>query len=172
MSFEVSIVILTCDSVGVVERLVDALLAQEDAPSYEVLFMDNASADGTVEYLEGLPIAAKRIVNVPKGEFSHSGTRMRAAELATGRVMVFFVDDIVPIGPHFLRDLTAPVLSGEFPAAYGVFQVHPEEHDPSPGAGCRGRRAGRSATSTTARRPSCASCCSRCASPPSTTART
>ncbi len=130
MSFEVSIVILTCDSVGVVERLVDALLAQEDAPSYEVLFMDNASADGTVEYLEGLPIAAKRIVDVPKGEFSHSGTRMRAAELATGRVMVFFVDDIVPIGPHFLRDLTAPVLSGEFPAAYGVFQIHPDEHDP------------------------------------------
>lgn len=130
MSFELSIVVLTCDSVGVVERLIEALLAQEDAPSYEVLFMDNASVDGTVEYLESLPIAAKRIVNVPKGEFSHSGTRMRAAELARGRVMVFFVDDIVPIGPHFLRDLTAPVVSGEFPAAYGVFQIHPEEHDP------------------------------------------
>jgi rhamnosyltransferase len=130
MSFDLSIVILTCDSVGVVERLVDALLAQEEAPSYEVLFMDNASGDGTVEYLEGLPIADKRIVNVPKGEFSHSGTRMRATELARGRVMVFFVDDIVPIGPHFLRDLTRPVLSGDFPAAYGVFQIHPEEHDP------------------------------------------
>jgi hypothetical protein len=86
--------------------------------------------DGTVEYLEGVPIAVKRIVNVPKGEFSHSGTRMRAAELATGRVMVFFVDDIVPIGRHFLRDLTAPVLSGSVPAAYGVFQIDPESHDP------------------------------------------
>ena len=130
MSFDLSIVILTCDSVGVVDRLVDALLAQRETPSYEVLFMDNASVDGTVEYLEGLPIEHKRIINVPKGEFSHSGTRMRAAELATGRAMVFFVDDIVPIGPHFLRDLTAPVLSGEFPACYGVFQIHPEEHDP------------------------------------------
>ena len=130
MSFDLSIVILTCDSMGVVNRLVDALLAQHDAPSYEVLFMDNASVDGTVEYLESLPIEHKRIVHVPKGEFSHSGTRMRAAEMASGRAMVFFVDDIVPIGPHFLRDLTAPVLSGDFPAAYGVFQIHPEEHDP------------------------------------------
>ena len=130
MSFDLSIVILTCDSLGVVERLVDALLAQEEAPSYEVLFMDNASVDGTVEYLEGLPIADKRILNVPKGEFSHSGTRMRAAELASGRVMVFFVDDIVPIGPHFLRDLTEPVLSGAFPAAYGVFQIDPRTSDP------------------------------------------
>ena len=84
----------------------DALLAQEEAPSYEVLFMDNASVDGTREYLESVPIAEKRIVHVPKGEFSHSSTRMRAAEMARGRVMVFFVDDIVPIGPHFLRDLT------------------------------------------------------------------
>lgn len=130
MSFDLSIVILTCDSVGIVERLVDALLAQEEAPSYEVLFMDNASVDGTVEYLESVPIADKRIVDVPKGEFSHSGTRMRAAEIARGHVMVFFVDDIVPIGPHFLRDLTTPVVSGDFPAAYGVFQIHPEEHDP------------------------------------------
>ena len=130
MSFDLSIVILTCDSVGVVERLVDALLAQEDAPSYEVLFMDNASTDGTVEYLDSVPIADKRIVNVPKGEFSHSGTRMRATELAGGRVMVFFVDDIVPIGSHFLRDLTEPVLSGTVPAAYGVFQIDPEQHDP------------------------------------------
>jgi rhamnosyltransferase len=130
MSFELSIVILTCDSVGIVERLVDALLAQQDAPRYEVLFMDNASVDGTVEYLESVPIADKRIVNVPKGEFSHSGTRMRATEMARGRVMVFFVDDIVPIGPRFLHDLTQPVLSGGVPAAYGVFQIHPQEHDP------------------------------------------
>ncbi len=130
MSFDLSIVILTCDSVGTVERLVDALLAQEDPPSYEVLFMDNASVDGTVQYLESVPIADKRIVNVPKGEFSHSGTRMRAAEMSSGRVMVFFVDDIVPIGPHFLRQLTEPVLSGTVPAAYGVFQIDPERHDP------------------------------------------
>ena len=130
MSPDLSIVILTCDSVGIVERLVDALLEQREAPSYEVLFMDNASVDGTQRYLESVPIAEKRIVNVPKGEFSHSGTRMRATEMARGRAMVFFVDDIVPIGPHFLRDLTEPVLAGDFPAAYGVFQIHPEEHDP------------------------------------------
>ena len=50
------------------------LLAQEEAPSYEVLFMDNASVDGTVEYLESLPIEHKRIINVPKGEKKSLGT--------------------------------------------------------------------------------------------------
>ncbi len=130
MAPELSIVILTCDSLGIVERLVDALLAQRGAPSYEVLFMDNASRDGTVEYLDSVPIPAKRIVNVPKGSFSHSRTRMQAAELATGRVMVFFVDDIVPIGSSFLAELTRPVLSGRAPAAYGVFQVDAATCDP------------------------------------------
>ncbi len=126
----VSIVILTCNSLGVVERLVAALRAQDSAPPHEILFMDNASSDGTREYLGSLSDLPARIIDVEKGKFSHSLTRMEAARAARGRAVVFFTDDIVPIGRDFLARLTAPVLQGRAAAAYGVWQIHPEWHDP------------------------------------------
>jgi len=126
-----SIVILTKNSLGVVNRLVESLRRQNFAYEYEVLFMDNGSSDGTVAYLESLSLPQCRVYDVAAGEFSHSGTRMRAAELARGRYVVFFTDDIVPCGDDFLENLTRPVRTGQAAAAYGVWQISPEMgHDP------------------------------------------
>lgn len=130
MAIKFSIVILTKNSVGVVNRLVDALLAQDFLYEYEVIFMDNCSSDGTVDYLSGTPLKHKKVFNVPEGEFSHSGTRMRGAREAQGEYCIFFTDDIIPIGNHFLTELTAPLLHKNVSASYGVCQVNPETHDP------------------------------------------
>jgi len=46
-----SMAILTKNSLGVIENLVNALLDQEFDYEYEVIFMDNSSTDGTVDYL-------------------------------------------------------------------------------------------------------------------------
>ncbi|MBN2346772.1 MAG: glycosyltransferase family 2 protein [Candidatus Aminicenantes bacterium] len=126
----VSIVILTKNSLGVVERLLEALGQQEFTPPCEYIFMDNDSSDGTREYLQELPLPRKRVIAVATGRFSHSGTRMEAAGSAAGDVLVFFTDDVVPIGRDFLERLTAPVLEGRAAAAYGVWQIHPRWHDP------------------------------------------
>ncbi len=125
-----SIVILTNDSLGFVDRLVETLAVQDFPFPLEFIFMDNASRDGTVDYLNSIPFPEKRILNVPKGEFSHSRTRMRAAEEARGELMVFFTDDILPVGTSFLKNLTAPVREGKAAAAYGVYQIDPARHDP------------------------------------------
>ncbi len=125
-----SMVILTKNSVGVIENLVDAILDQEFDHEYEVIFMDNSSTDGTVDYLEGTPFKYKKILNVPEGEFSHSGTRMRGAEEARGKYMMFFTDDIIPIGRDFLAELAKPLLEGKGSATYGVCQVNAEVCDP------------------------------------------
>jgi rhamnosyltransferase len=130
MSIMFSIVILTKNSVGVIENLVKALLDQEFDYDYEVIFMDNSSTDGTVDYLKGTPFTHKKILHVPEGEFSHSGTRMRGAEEARGRYMVFFTDDIIPIGKQFLAELVKPLIEGKSSATYGVCQVNPETSDP------------------------------------------
>jgi GT2 family glycosyltransferase len=55
---------------------------------------------------------------------------MEAARAAIGKTLVFFTDDIVPIGGDFLQKLTAPVLTGRAAAAYGVWQINPQWHDP------------------------------------------
>ncbi|MCP5107112.1 MAG: glycosyltransferase family 2 protein [bacterium] len=130
MAIEFSMVILTKNSVGVIENLVDAILDQEFEYEYEVIFMDNSSTDGTVDYLKGTPFKHKKILHVPEGEFSHSGTRMRGAKEAVGKYMMFFTDDIVPIGKNFLALLAEPLLKGKATATYGVCQVNPETGDP------------------------------------------
>jgi rhamnosyltransferase len=130
MGIEFSLVILTKDSLGIIERLVDALLNQNFDHDYEVIFMDNNSQDETVEYLKGTPFKNKKIIHVPDGEFSHSGTRMKGAQTAAGKVVVFFTDDIIPIGNDFLEELTRPVVNKQAAATYGVCQVNPETSDP------------------------------------------
>ena len=126
----VSIVILTRNSFGVVQRLVTAIQDQEFKDPVELIFMDNNSSDGTIGYLQSIPHLRKRIIPVAEGKFSHSGTRMQAAREAQGKIVVFFTDDVVPIGRDFLERLTAPVLAGQAAAAYGVWQIHPQWHDP------------------------------------------
>ncbi len=130
MKYKLTIVILTHNSAGIVNNLVDALLIQDFKDPYEVIFMDNSSTDDTVKYLEATPFKNKTILNVPRGEFSHSGTRMKATLLAEGELMVFFTDDIIPLGKSFLSNLVKPVMDGAVSASYGVFQIDPEKHDP------------------------------------------
>jgi glycosyltransferase involved in cell wall biosynthesis len=130
MEAALSIIILTRNSLGIIERLIEAIRAQEFHLPFELIFMENDSSDGTREYLQTLPDLPARIIPVAEGKFSHSGTRMEAARAAKGKTLVFFTDDIVPIGRDFLKKLTAPVLDGQAAAAYGVWQINPEWHDP------------------------------------------
>jgi rhamnosyltransferase len=108
----------------------DSIFNQEFDHPFELIFMDNNSKDGTVQYLNQLDFPHKRIIHVPEGHFSHSGTRMEAARIAQGKYVIFFTDDIIPIGNHFLTELTRPVLEKKAPATYGVFQVDPRTSDP------------------------------------------
>ncbi len=133
MEIMFSIVILTKNSLNVVPDLIDILFSQKFPFTYEIIFMDNNSTDGTVEYLQSLKQKKSEVevVHVPEGEFSHSGTRMQAVRMARGRSIVFFTDDVVPIGSDFLDRLTEPVREGKSAAAYGVFQIGGErEFDP------------------------------------------
>jgi rhamnosyltransferase len=125
-----SIVITTKNSLGVIERLVEILLSQHIDFSYEVIFMDNDSTDGTVDYLKKTGFPNKRIIHVPDGEFSHSKTRMKAAEIASGTIIIFFTDDIIPIGSLFLSNLVQPVSDEKASASYGVFQIDEKTADP------------------------------------------
>jgi len=128
--FDFTLIIPVRNSLPVLPRLIEALRMQDLSGRIEWIFTDNASTDGTRAYLEGLPLENVRILDVPEGTFSHSGTRMRAAEEARAPIVVFLTDDVVPAGADFLRELTRPVLEGKAVAAYGVCQVHPEWHDP------------------------------------------
>ncbi|MCK4836590.1 MAG: glycosyltransferase family 2 protein [Candidatus Aminicenantes bacterium] len=125
-----SLVITTKNSLGVIERLVEILLNQDFNSPYEMIFMDNNSTDGTVDYLEKAGFQYQQIINVPEGQFSHSRTRMKAAELAKGQIILFFTDDIIPVGTNFLSNLTRPLVDKKASSTYGVFQIDERTADP------------------------------------------
>ena len=82
MTPELSIVILTRNSLGVVQRLIEAIRAQEFHLPFELIFMENNSSDGTLEYLQAIRDMPVRIIPVGEGKFSHSGTRMAGGPAA------------------------------------------------------------------------------------------
>jgi rhamnosyltransferase len=130
MKPEFSIIIPTKNSVGIIDQLIEALKNQDFNHPFEIIFLVTQSTDGTEDYLKKKPIRNMRIIPIPASEFNHSKTRMKGVEIARGNFVIFFTEDIIPIGKDFLTELTAPVTNGTASASYGVYQTDPENADP------------------------------------------
>ena len=93
----VSIIILTHNGLGHLQRLFPALEAHTDYPQVEVIVVDNASTDGSREFLASLesrfPI---HVIENARNE-SYSRGHNQAAELAKGEYLLFLNNDIVPL---------------------------------------------------------------------------
>ncbi len=92
--FDASVVILTCDRLAMLRRLVMALEFQTPKPK-EVLVVDNGSQDGTRDWLEHEAPGAIRWI---KGSetLDFAAARNRAIPEARGEWVVFIDDDCVP----------------------------------------------------------------------------
>ncbi len=130
MKPEFSIVIPTKNSVGIIDGLINALSNQDFDHQYEIIFLVTESTDGTADFLQQTSFTQKKIIHIPKAEFSHSKTRMKGVELAQGKTIIFFTEDIIPIGRDFLTRLTTPLLEHSASAVYGVYQTDPVTGDP------------------------------------------
>ena len=98
----VSVVIPTLNAGAEFLPLLRKLKTQRGVRAIEILVLDSGSTDGTVAAAQA---TGARVVMVAPGEFSHSGTRNRGAELATGTHVLFMVQDAYPIGDWWLHGL-------------------------------------------------------------------
>ena len=130
MTLDFSIVIPTRNSVGIIDKLIEALSQQDFYHSFEIIFMVTESTDGTAEFLKKSPFTNKRIIPVAEAEFNHSKTRMIGAELARGKAIIFLTEDIILQGRDFLSQLVQPLINHSASASYGVYQTDPENDDP------------------------------------------
>jgi glycosyltransferase involved in cell wall biosynthesis len=130
LNINISIIILTQNSISVIGRLIDSLLPQLSPTNHELVFIDSNSTDGTIEYIHKIPFSNKKILSVESGSFSHSRTRMWGADNCHGDIVVFFTDDIVPCSDNFLEELVSPVIKGIASASYGVSLINSETGDP------------------------------------------
>ncbi len=103
---EISVVVPTYNRIDMLLRVLDALGVQADAPSFEVIVINDGSTDATIAGIEQ-GIAAKRW-NFPFTFRSQENggpgrARNHGVTLATGRFIVFIGDDTVP-EPRFLAE--------------------------------------------------------------------
>lgn len=131
---KISIIILTKNAgTGFLDTLT-AVYSQKEVPPFEVIVLDSGSMDGTLDVCAEFPV---EIVRIPSADFHHGRTRNYGASLAKGNYAVFLVQDATPVGPHWLKNLIAPLEANEQIA--GAYS----RNVPRPGASCRqGREIG------------------------------
>jgi len=95
MGPEVSVVIPTHDRLHMLAEVLAALEAQERAPSFEVVVVDDGSRDGTAEWLRArrTTLALRTLVQENAGP---AAARNTGVAVAAGRWVAFLGDDTVP----------------------------------------------------------------------------
>lgn len=106
-TFDVSVIIPTFNGEAYLGRVLDGIRAQTFDGTVEVFVIDSGSTDGTLEIVRSRPWV--RLHEIPNSEFGHGRTRNLAAKMARGRLLAFLTQDAIPMGPHWLQALTAPL---------------------------------------------------------------
>jgi glycosyltransferase involved in cell wall biosynthesis len=92
---EFSVVIPTYNRLDVLPEVIRALDAQREAPSFELIVVDDGSSDGTGDWLKRSSFGPPtRLVAQPNR--GPAAARNRGIDLASGRLIAFLGDDTVP----------------------------------------------------------------------------
>lgn len=98
-------------------RCLSAVRSQELADEVEIIVVDSGSTDDSVSIALAHGAAVHEI---PAEHFTHGGARNSGAMLAKGEILAFVSQDAVPVGVHWLENLTRPLKgSGEVGGVYG-----------------------------------------------------
>jgi GT2 family glycosyltransferase len=99
-----SVVIPTYNRLEMLQRVLDALDGQEDAPALEVIVIDDGSKDDTAKVIgERAAAGSTRLLFRSQPNGGPGTARNHGVSLATGRFVVFIGDDTVP-EPRFLAE--------------------------------------------------------------------
>lgn len=121
----VSIVVPTRDGRPLLERLIAGLEEATDYPDVELVVVDNASTDGTLEWLRELDTAIPLVLVANPVNLSFSDACNRGAAAASGDLLLFLNNDIEPIEPAWLRRLVTS-LDEAGAAMAGAMLVDPD----------------------------------------------
>jgi rhamnosyltransferase len=105
-SQRIPIVIPTRNAGPVLADVLEAIAAQQGPFQPEVIAIDSASSDGTLECLKQY---RARILRVLPGTFNHGETRNEALKHAQGEFAVLLVQDAVPASTGWLSALVDPL---------------------------------------------------------------
>jgi len=93
-----SIVMVTYDGLPFTRLCLESLLAVECSIDFELIVVDNASADGTAQYLSDLSAHDERVrVELSPHNAGFAAATNRGVALAGGDVLVFLNNDTIPV---------------------------------------------------------------------------
>ena len=125
-----SVVIATKDRAPLLDAALASLRAQEGAPEYELVVVDNGSTDATLDVARAHGAAYAYVAEPNRGKARNAGIA-----LATGDA-ILFVDDDVVTPPHFLAAHAKAHRDEIFPLAVSgpILNVPDASNRPEPAA--------------------------------------
>ncbi len=122
----ISAIVPTRNGLHHLKRLFAGLIEHTSYPALEVIVLDNASSDGTLDYLDALQAPFPVTVLASEDNLSFSEANARGAQQARGDLLLFLNNDIEPFEPAWLKELVC-ALDGDGVEAVGATLLHPED---------------------------------------------
>jgi glycosyltransferase involved in cell wall biosynthesis/uncharacterized coiled-coil protein SlyX len=126
-----SIIIPTRDQKEVTERCISSILQKTSGAEYEILLVDNQSAEADMlEYMETLSTEDRVTVVKYDQPFNFSAINNFTAEKASGDILVFLNNDVEVIEEEWLSELVAQCSRPDIGVAGGwlLFPDHTVQH--------------------------------------------
>jgi len=135
-SLQVSIIIPVFNKAEYTKQCLEALVENTPDELYEVIIVDNASTDGTKEFLRCLEGDVKIITNDENLGFAKACNQ--GAKAASGKYVVFLNNDTVP-QPGWLEEMIKVAESDESVGIVGSKLLYPDGNIQHAGVVCSGR---------------------------------
>ena len=127
----ISIVVLNRNGHGHLEMLLDGLTRSTDYPAFELVVVDNASDDGSLQLLRHAEVPFELRVIANDENVSFSAGNNQGVESARHDHLLFLNNDVEAFEPGWLKELVA-TLDGDGVVAAGATLLHVEERHAEP----------------------------------------
>lgn len=122
----VSIIILNRDGLHHLKRLFKDFSNKTNYSNYEIIVVDNASEDGSVEYLKSLDLNINIIENKENVSFSKGNNE--AVRIANGEYVLLLNNDIEPTY-GWLNEMVGTIVNNDNVASVGAKLIYPFFYD-------------------------------------------
>ncbi len=102
---KISLFIVTHGRLGMLRKCIDSLLPTLRGFNFELIIIDNASDDGTPEYLNELSADHAEITVVRNPANRGTNAKAQAADMAAGEFIVGIDDDVISFPVNWLSDM-------------------------------------------------------------------
>jgi len=112
---KISVIIPTYNAQNYLSVLLEKINKQS-IKEYELLIIDSSSKDKTVEIAREF---TDNVIVIPQNKFDHGGTRAKAAQTATGDILIYLTQDALPYDECTVENIIKVFEDEKVGAAYG-----------------------------------------------------